>query len=218
MSDSPNPTPIRRRFRVFLAIAAFYVLLLALIPLGYPQPFMVALIAGSVIGLTAMVIWQFLSLFRKRPTTEEEFEAQYHSRQQLKSHMVQIADEVYHQAPIGKWQARDVSYFECDNPKVHEEKALELTPDGRGTYLFINHDLDVKCQTTFQFKPAAPGQILVHLTSPISHDWTPVAFGFDMQNNAGGTEQLVLWLEADSPLPDDQQMHWPFNERFTRAD
>jgi hypothetical protein len=43
-----------------------------------------------------------------------------------------------------------------------------------------------------------------------------VAFGFDMEKNAGGEEQLVLWMEGDCPLEDEQEIHWPFNERFVR--
>jgi hypothetical protein len=218
MSQSPTPHPLRRRFRIFLAVVVVYVALFALVPFGYDRPFLAALAVGAVIGVSALVVSQFLAIVRKPCTNEEEFEAEYNSRQQLKSTMVEIAEQVYPQSPVGTWHYRDVSYPQRGFPKVHEEKTLELTADGRGTYRLIDHDLDVKCQTTFQFQPGDKGSILVRLTAPPSDDWTPVTFGFDMENNAGGQEQLVLWMEGDCPLPDDLLMHWPFNERFVRAD
>ena len=217
--DKPpaKASPVHRRFRIFIAVVAVYAFLLALVPFGYEQPFFVALAVGAIGGVLALVISRFLAIVRKPRVTEEEFEAEWNSRQELKSNMVELAQQVYQQAPLGKWQKRVVTFLQRGWPKVHEEKLLELIDGGNGLYRWVQHDLSMKCETTFKYKPGENGTILVLQTSPPSKEWLPVAFGFDMGKNEVGEEELRLWMEGENPFADNLAMHWPFDDTFVRA-
>jgi len=205
-----------RRVRILLIVILVLGLLITMAVLGYPQLLMLTAFLSPFI----FAAWRIIAAKSKKKkylVTEEEFEAEWNSRQELKNNMVDIAKQVFPQSPLGKWQMRVVTYPQRGWPKVHEEKFLELTDGGQGFYRWIQHDLSMSCETTFKYKPGEKGTIFVLLTVPRSNDWIPVTFDFDMGKNDVGEEELKLWMEGENPFDGEMEMHWPFDETFVRA-
>jgi hypothetical protein len=172
--------------------------------------------------LVLFVAWQWPKRLKEasaKHMTYEEFEREHAANQAVKKEMVAIAEEVYNGSPLGKWRYVEVHYPQYGIPTVLEERKLELSAVD-GAYSFVVRNPPSAVRTTFRVrlgdKRAGKKTFQVQLTSPSVPGWHTVEYGFEAQQNDTGALDVALWMEGEDPLPQELEMHWPFQGTFFR--
>ena len=223
------------RFRGCLIISGVYAVLLMLIPLGYPQPLVIATVFGSF----ALYIRWFMRNRRNARITEEEEEAVWRKYERHKKEMIEVATRIYKNGPMGSWSKREVTAGSYDT-FVCGARALVFHADGTGTYNFSNFVGEiVEIETAFLFKPVGmdsrdaraktsvdstfeasardcDGALLIQFRSPEIGGWHKVYYGFEVRRSRKEDFGLFLWFNGKNPFGVEMKDYWPFGEEVAR--
>ena len=179
-------------------------------------------------GFITRTILYYVALWKKSTAhhqTQEEYEAEYAARQDLKSEMIAIAQDVYQKSPVGHW--RYVVHSPMAEPESDEFPVARKKRYGEGRYLAITAThgafrYSVKApalqiESTFLVKNINTDKCTfeIQLTVPPLPGWFLIRYGFEAAGRPDHFD-VVLWLEADNPLPPDLHHHWPFLGTFVR--
>ena len=217
-SGSPALTThtVRRWF-----IGWLVVLSVVIVPavLGQLAPLVIYLMFSPFAVLAIKFTYLRRARQKERQMAEDEFDAEWEHRRQDHESLLSSARRDYARSPSGCWRiAYGVTHM-LGGPTVGQKRIIEFGDAGNGSFQALNvSGLDVPVRVIFMYKAAAqPLHMLVKMVEPALAGWHEVEFDFEVRST-NEDPQLVLWLDAENPMPPDLEELWPFQGEFLRAD